>query len=118
MTLQHRLDETSVVHLDGPLRMPVGDRLQRRIQVLLGCGARCIVLDLSRVTDIDAAGIGELIRAFNLTMAANGALRVTQAPARIRDLLIRVGLSHLLTDDREPVLGDEETVPTTVRKGQ
>jgi anti-anti-sigma regulatory factor len=117
MTLQNRLDETSVVHLDGPLRMPVGDRLRRRIQVLLRCGARLIVLDLSRVTDIDAAGIGELIRAYNLTIAANGVLRVTRVPARIRDLLVRVGLSDPLGDDREPLSEEQDAVPTTVRKG-
>jgi anti-anti-sigma factor len=115
MTLQNQLDDISVVQLDGPLRIPVGDRLQRRIQVLLRSGARRIVLDLSRVTDIDAAGIGELVRVYHLTTAANCALRVTQVPARVRDLLERVGLSDLLSEEREQP-EQEETVAITVRK--
>lgn len=117
MTVQHRLDDTTIVRLDGPLHASLGRQLRRRVHTLLCSGTQRLVLDLSRVTDIDAAGIGELIRAYNLTIAANGTLRVTQASARIRDLLVRVGLFDLLSDDRESLSEEEDAVPTTVRKG-
>jgi anti-anti-sigma factor len=104
------------MRLDGPLHASLGLQLWRRVHQMLCSGTRRIVLDLSRVTDIDAAGIGELVRAYNLTSAANGALRVTQVPARIRDLLVRVGLFDLLSDDRDPLSKEEDAVPATVRK--
>jgi anti-sigma B factor antagonist len=116
MTVQHRLDHTSIVRPDGPLHASLGRQLRRRVHTLLCSGTQRLVLDLSRVTGIDAAGIGELIRAYNLTIEANSALRVTQVPARIRDLLVRVGLFDLLSDDRESLSEEGDALPATVRK--
>lgn len=67
-------------------------------------GERTVVLSLAGVTNIDAAGIGELVRAYNLAMGAAGLLRVTGVPPRARTILDRVGLLHTLTAGSRPSL--------------
>jgi anti-anti-sigma factor len=62
------------------------------VRTLLRRGERRIVLDLAGVSRIDAAGIGELVRAYNIAIASNGALRIVNTTPRVREMLERVGL--------------------------
>jgi anti-anti-sigma factor len=55
------------------------------------------VLDLARLADIDAAGIGELMRAFQMTNAAGGVLQIARANRRVRHLLQVAGVFAILT---------------------
>jgi anti-anti-sigma factor len=88
------------VHVAGPLRLPVSRSLRSHVHALLRRGERRIVLDLTAVSSIDAAGVGELIRAFNMTAAMNGALRVVNATAWVRETLERAHLFDLLSGER------------------
>jgi anti-anti-sigma factor len=92
------------VPLEDSLRSPLltGD-LQNTVRALLLRGERDIVLDLARVTRIDAAGVGELVRAYNMTAAADGALRIVHATKWVREILERVGLFDRLS--RRAVVG-------------
>jgi anti-sigma B factor antagonist len=87
----------SVLEVDGRLQVPVNSKLIQRVRTRLFRGERRILLDLSRVTAIDAAGVGELIRAFNATRAAGGELRVARANSRIFRLLEVAGVLRCLT---------------------
>jgi anti-anti-sigma factor len=58
-------------------------------------------LDLSQVSRIDAAGVGELVRAYNMAVAVNGQLRITHATAWVREVLELVGIHDLLSADTE-----------------
>ena len=49
---------------------------------------------------VDAAGIGELVRAFNMSAVANGALRVVHATAPAREMLERAQLFERLSGAR------------------
>jgi len=69
------------------------------VRALLHCGQRRIVLDLTRVSDIDAAGIGELVRAYNMARAANGTMQVVNTTRWVRELIERVGLDAILLAD-------------------
>src|SRR5262245_3844387 len=80
------------VHVEGPLQMPLSRSLRHNVQALLRRGERRIVLDLSAVSRIDAAGIGELIRTLNMTATVNGVLRVVNATAWVREMLERARL--------------------------
>jgi anti-anti-sigma factor len=71
--------------------------LRHRVRALLRRGERSLVLDLARVSRIDAAGVGELVRAYNMTLAANGVLRTVHANGWVREILSRVGLFEILT---------------------
>jgi anti-anti-sigma factor len=92
---------THVVHVESALRTPVSRVVRHNVRTLLLRGERRILLDLSAVSNIDAAGVGELIRTFNMTTAANGALRIVNATGRVRELLDRAQLLGLLSGQRE-----------------
>ena len=96
------LDDTSILHLEGSLRAPASSELRHDVDALLRTGRRRIVVNLARVPDIDAAGIGALVSAYNAATAANGVLRITHAFGTTRELLSRVGVLDLLHDDSEP----------------
>ena len=86
----------SRLHLNGALRVPMNGDLWRSVRCLLQRGERAIVVDLARVPTIDAAGIGELVRAYNMTIAAHGELRVAHATRWVHETLQLAGLSRLL----------------------
>jgi hypothetical protein len=50
---------------------------------------------------IDAGGVGELVHVYNLTSAAQGALRIAEAGGRVAELIDRAGLFAILTADSE-----------------
>jgi hypothetical protein len=56
---------------------------------------------MSAVSGIDAAGVGELIRAFNVTVAGDGVLRIVNATAWVREVLERARLYDLLSGDTD-----------------
>jgi anti-sigma B factor antagonist len=86
------------VRVFGQLRAPGTSALRRAIAALLLDGERHILLDLAALTDLDAAGIGELVHVSNMTTAAGGALQIASAPASVRRLLDGVGLLRVLED--------------------
>ena len=88
-----------VVRVEGSLRVPVSRALRREVRALLRRGARAIVVDLAAVSRIDAAGVGELIRAFNMTAAVDGALRIANASAWVRQILELIELFDLLSEE-------------------
>lgn len=98
----------SVVHIEGSLRAPLNDALWHEVRALLDRGERRIVLDLARVPALDAAGVGELIRIYNMTIAANGVLRIAHANEKVEQILDRVGVFGLLSEARERWGGLEE----------
>jgi anti-anti-sigma factor len=105
LTLVRRTDRRgAVIYVEGPFRVPLTGELRHRVLELLRRGERTIVLDLSRVSRIDAAGVGQLVRAYNVTVAASGTLQLVHATAWVREILERVGLFDLLSAGREPEL--------------
>ena len=89
-----------IVHVTGPLRTPVSRVMRDSVGALLRLGERRIVLELSSISGIDAAGIGELVRTFNMSATVHGALRVVHATARVREMLERAQLLEPLSAER------------------
>ena len=96
-----RLSGTSTiaVPVETALRTPVTSELSDGVQLLLRRGERRIVLDLSRLADIDAAGAGELVRVLNAVRAVGGSLEIEHATRRVRQFLDRAGILGLLAAD-------------------
>ena len=90
-----------IVPVEGPLRVPVSRALRDKVRAWLRQGQRVIVLDLAQVTRIDAAGVGELVRAFNLAAAVNARVQITNASPWVREVLDRAGVLDLLTGEME-----------------
>jgi anti-anti-sigma factor len=91
-----RSKEEAMLHIMGALRAPTTDDLVRRVERLLHSGERCIGLSLAHVSDLDAAGVGALVRTRNLAEAAGGHLRIVDAAGWTRVLLARTGLLDIL----------------------
>jgi len=104
----------SILRVEGSLRAPMHNELARRVETLLDRGERRLVLDLARLSEIDAAGVGELVEAFNRTSAAGGVLRIAHASRRVRTLLDLTGVSKLLTADPFANPSSVATIPRRV----
>jgi anti-anti-sigma factor len=89
----------SVIRVEGSLLAPLDHELLRRVEALLVRGRRSILLDLADVTDLDAAGVGELVRAYTLATAGEAELWVENAIDRVRMLLDRAGLLEVLAGE-------------------
>jgi anti-anti-sigma factor len=85
-----------VIFVQGPLLAPLDCDLRNRVRDVLRSTGRNIMLDLARVSRIDAAGVGELVRAYNMTTAAGGVLRIANATTMVRELLELAGLFELM----------------------
>ncbi len=85
-----------VLCIDGLLRTCSGRDLRHTVRALLRRGERRIVLDLTRVPRIDAGGIGELVRAYNMARAVDGTVHVVNASRWVREVIERVGLGGFL----------------------
>jgi anti-anti-sigma factor len=90
--------------LAGSLRAPVGEELRQRVKALLGRGQRSILLDLAHVTDLDAAGVGELVHVYRLAIERRAELWIENAVRRVRHLLERAGLFEILSTGDEIAL--------------
>src|SRR5262245_19446335 len=86
------------IYLQGALLAPLDGELRRSVRALLRRGERLVVLDLAGVQRIDAAGVGELARVYDMAVAAQGALGIAHATAWVREVLHRAGLFEILTD--------------------
>ena len=87
-----------VLRLVGPLALGNGQNdFRRAVEEVLQRGGLRLILDLSRVAYVDAAGIGELVRAERLVTGAGGELVLADVPRRVDDLLGMYGLRRNLS---------------------
>jgi anti-anti-sigma regulatory factor len=90
--------DCSVLEVKGALRAPIKSELCDRVAALLEGGERRIVLDLARVCDIDAAGIGELVHLSNMAAGVGCVLQISRPTNQVRQLLDAIGLSGFVID--------------------
>ena len=91
-------DRFCTVYIDGPLLAPLKSDPLTRARALLRNPERTVVLDMSRVPLIDAAGVGELVRTYNIARAMDVSLRIVRTTKWVRATLACVGLFDLLSD--------------------
>lgn len=68
--------------------------LKDKVHSLLHQGHKNLLLDLSGVSHVDSAGLGEMVQAYVSTKNRGGSLRLLHLTRRIRDLLV---VTKLLT---------------------
>jgi len=70
----------AVIALGGKLMLGTGtEEIVRRVDELLGQGARTIIFDLAGVTTLDSTGVGQFIASFNRIVAAGAEMRMAGA---------------------------------------
>ena len=100
-----------ILRLTGPLVRGNGRRLLRAsVDQVLGNGTRRLVLDLTKVAYLDAAGIGEIIRC-DRRVKARGARMAIACPSRkVGEILDLAGVA-----DRLPLAGEVEEALRVLR---
>jgi anti-anti-sigma regulatory factor len=96
---EERSPFVSILHISGPIRVPLSRDLELAVHAVLRGGVRRIELNLAAVSDLDAGGVGELVQVYNLAAGAHGVLRSVGTPGRVQELLCKAGLFDLLTKD-------------------
>ena len=91
------MSQMEIVQVCGPLHARQGAQLREEVCELIRRGERAIDVRLASVSQVDAAGIGELVRAYQMSAGAAAVLRVTEATGRVKEVLARVGLLDLLS---------------------
>jgi anti-anti-sigma regulatory factor len=81
--------------------------LRHIVHSLIRRGERTIVLDLTRVPNVDAAGVSELVRAFNMAVHAKSVVRIVNASGWVRQSLKTGGLYEILSAGRRIPAGRE-----------
>ena len=83
-----KTEEVIIVDLNGRLVSGTGDQLLRDVMnELLAASWTKILLNLSEVTKIDSAGIGELVASIKLAKRFNSRVKLLHVHGQIRDIL-------------------------------
>ena len=84
---------------------------QLRREVLEQSDSR-VIIDLSRITKIDSAGLGQLMGCYSHLVRNAGAMKIVNARPEVRRLLDMTGISALLpyySDEQDAVRSFDET---------
>ena len=88
-------DGWTVLDAEGELDVYTAPWLRARFREIIGQGGTHLIVDLSEISFIDAAGLGSLVGALKAARVAHGELRLVGQPALAR-LLEITGLRHAL----------------------
>lgn len=78
-----------IVSVSGDITQNKGGdiALKDKIRSLIQQGHRKVVIDLSKVSYVDSAGLGELVHAYATTKNSGGSLKLLHVTKRLKDLL-------------------------------
>jgi anti-sigma B factor antagonist len=87
--------DVTVLDMSGKLTIGVGDaQLRDAVQQALENGSTKLVLNMSALTTIDSAGIGELVSAYTRVNNRGGKLKLENLPPKVTDILM---ITQLIT---------------------
>jgi anti-sigma B factor antagonist len=89
----------TVVCLAGELDLASAPQVQTTLQGALELGARSVVIDLSRVTFIDARGIGLIVGARRSATQRGATLGVSGVEGQVAQVFALAGLGELIVVD-------------------
>ena len=94
--------DVSVVDLSGKITIGEGDVVLREtIETLLKEGRSKIVLNLSRISYMDSAGIGELVACYKRSREKGGQLKLLNPSGKVYDLLQLTKLEEIFETFRD-----------------
>jgi anti-sigma B factor antagonist len=97
MQLEQRVaGDVAIVKVVGDITLNKGGDvlLKDKVQSLIQQGHKNLLIDLSGVSYVDSAGLGELVQAYATAKNRGGALKLLGVTKRLRDLLV---VTKLLT---------------------
>jgi len=89
MRIKSRQEQNvTVIELSGKITIGVGDVAVRdAVQTALASGEQNILLDMSGVSTIDSAGVGELVSSYTTVTNRGGSLKLVNLPSKVSDIL-------------------------------
>ncbi len=94
--------EVSVVDLSGKITIGEGDVVLREtVETLLNEGRSKLVLNLSRISYMDSAGIGELVACYKRSREKGGQLKLLNPSGKVYDLLQLTKLEEIFETFRD-----------------
>ena len=97
--------KVTVVDLSGKITIGDGDiKLRDAVNALLEEGRKSIILNLSSVSYMDSAGIGELVACFKRALERKASVKLVNPSGKVQDLLILTRLQEIFEifrDERE-----------------
>ena len=97
MQLEQRIvDNVAIIKITGDITLSKGGDvlLKDKVQSLLHQGYTNLLIDLSAVSYVDSAGLGELVQTYVTAKNRGGRLRLLNPTKRLKDLLV---VTKLLT---------------------
>jgi anti-sigma B factor antagonist len=97
MQLEQRIvDNVAIIKVTGDITLSKGGDvlLKDKVQSLLHQGYTNLLIDLSSVSYVDSAGLGELVQTYVTAKNRGGRLRLLNPTKRLKDLLV---VTKLLT---------------------
>lgn len=96
LTIRERqINNTSVLDLDGKLRLGEGSQeFHNAIRTLIEKGRKNIVVNLENVTSIDSSGLGELVAGYVAVTRSGGQINLLHLSKRVHELMF---MTKLLT---------------------
>jgi anti-sigma B factor antagonist len=93
---QQIVGDVAIVKVTGDITLNKGGDvlLKDKVQSLIQQGHKNLLIDLSGVSYVDSAGLGELVQAYATAKNRGGALKLLNVTKRLRDLLV---VTKLLT---------------------
>ena len=92
---QQHVNDVAVFRVAGAQGIRDAGTLHANVERALHQGHLNVVLNLEKVTDIGAAGLGELVKICSVVRAFKGQLRLSAVPHRVRYLLAVTNLAQL-----------------------
>lgn len=83
----HHAGDVNVVNASGRITLGPGSLALREILLKAATDNSKIVLNLSGVSAMDSAGLGELVSGFTNARSRGGVMKLAALPKRIEDLL-------------------------------
>lgn len=87
---ERTLGAVTVIDVDGPITLGDGDtdRLGDKVRSLLQQGRKQLIANLTNVSYMDSAGLGELVQAYTTVSRQGGSLKLVGLTKRLNDLLV------------------------------
>jgi anti-sigma B factor antagonist len=97
-----QIGKVAIVDLSGKITIGDGDVvLRERVMELLDNGQQSILLNLSKVSYMDSAGIGELVACYKRAKEKDGEVKLLNPSGKVYDLLQLTKLEEVFETYRD-----------------
>jgi anti-sigma B factor antagonist len=90
MTVSERsVDNVTILDISGNVTLNDGaEQVRDKVRSVLQQGQKFLLVNLSKVSYMDSAGLGELVQAYSTVAKQGGKLKLVSPTKRLRDLLV------------------------------